>query len=115
MAKTRKCTEGLPAPMVDILRRLGGNLAVARKRRRMRQKDAAELAGCTRQTIARIEAGDPAVSMGAWMNLVWVLQLSGEFIGLCSPERDVLGLGLDAESRARLHRVREKREKELDF
>ena len=41
MAKTRKCTEGLPAPMMDILRRLGGNLAVARKRRRMRQKDAA--------------------------------------------------------------------------
>lgn len=115
MAKTQKCTKGLPAPMAEILRRLGGNLAAARKRRRMRQEDAAKLAGCTRQTIARIESGDPAVSMGAWMNFVWVLRLEKEFAGLCAPERDAAGIWLDVESRTRLQRVRAKEEGRLDF
>lgn len=46
------------------LQRLGLELQMARKRRRLRVADLAEAASCSMGTVRRLEAGDPAVSIG---------------------------------------------------
>ena len=115
MSKTAFTTTGLPSAMADILRRLGDNLTTARRRRRLRQEDVAKRVGCTRQTVARMERGDPSVGMGNWLAYVWILQLENEFADLCNPQRDLKGLWLDKESRANLQRVYSKQDNDLDF
>ncbi len=47
------------------LRELGERLREARLRRRLPMDLVAERAGTTRQTVARIEAGDPGVRIGS--------------------------------------------------
>jgi transcriptional regulator with XRE-family HTH domain len=46
------------------LRKLGLDLQVARKRRRLRLADVAAAASCSIGTVRRLEAGDPGVSIG---------------------------------------------------
>ena len=62
----------------------------------------------TRQTVARIERGDPGVAMGTWATVLFALGLAGRLSQLASPETDRTGLALDAErlpQRVRLPRT----------
>lgn len=115
MSKTFFNSEGLSSSVIKILLDVGGNYAIARKRRRWRQQDVAQRIHCTRQTVAKIERGDPCVAMGVWINYAHVLGLDGTFSQICHPDKDTMGQWLDVESRSHLQRVREKMEKELDF
>ena len=57
----------------------------------------AQRALTTRQTIARIERGDPRAAMGTWATVLFVLGLSNRLADLAAPAADELGLALDAE------------------
>lgn len=46
------------------LKNLGHNLRVARKKRRLRIEDLAAAASCSPDTVRRLEAGNPGVSIG---------------------------------------------------
>lgn len=73
------------------LKGLGENISVARRRRKLTQKNLAEASGVTRATIRRLESGDPGITLGT---LAMVLLALGErdAIGkLVSPERDSIG------------------------
>lgn len=50
----------------------------------------------TRQTVARIERGDPRVAMGTWASVLFALQIAGRLGELASPSGDMTGLALDA-------------------
>ena len=115
MSKTRFFTAGLPVDAQELLIRIGQNYAIARKRRRWRMADIAERIDCTRQTVARMENGDAAVAMGAWLKYAFILDLLDDFSGICDPDNDQKGKWLDRESRAHLQRVREKHDNALDF
>lgn len=115
MAKNKFFTDGLPDEAATILVTMGQNYAMTRKKRRLRMTDIAERIDSTRQTVARMEKGDPSVAMGAWLKYAFVLDLLNGFSEICHPDTDRKGQWLDKESRAHLQRIREKHDRELDF
>lgn len=58
-----------------LLEVMGENLKLARKRRGITSIQAAERAAIDRGTLRKIEAGDPSVSLGAYINVLRVYNL----------------------------------------
>ncbi len=54
---------------------LGQNLLLARKRRKLTQKAICERTGLNYRTVARIEKGDPGVSLGHYVRVLAALSL----------------------------------------
>lgn len=70
------------------IRQLGNRIAVARKRRKLRQSDIASRARLSRSTVQAVERGDHTVSIGAVMKVLWALGLSENFDIVCDPALD---------------------------
>lgn len=70
----RKKTILLPATE-KILRDLGENIRLARKRRRLSLQQVAERADIARSTLGLIEKGSPGVAMSAYLKVLFVLGL----------------------------------------
>ena len=85
----------LPLPARAALVRLGRDIAVARRKRRISTADMASRLFVSRDTVWRLERGDPSVSVGTLATAVFVLQLHDRLASLAAPERDALGLDLD--------------------
>jgi len=62
-----------------ILQKLGENIKLARKRRSFTAVEVAERANIHRDTLSKIENGNPSVSMGAYFNTLRVLGLENDF------------------------------------
>jgi len=58
-----------------LLTAVGKLLSLARKQRKWRQFDLAQRLQTTRQTIARMEQGDAAVSAGIYFSAAWILDV----------------------------------------
>lgn len=69
-----------------ILDRLGENIKLARKRRKLTTIQVAERAGIDRTTLYLIEKGNPGVSMGAYFNVLRVLGLHDDFLKLAADD-----------------------------
>ena len=87
--------QNLPLPAVHALRKLGGDLAVARRKRGISTADMAGRLFVSRDTLWRLERGDPTVSMGTLATAAFVLQLHERLAGLAAPASDDLALSLD--------------------
>ena len=59
---------------------LGQNLLLARKRRKLTKKAICDRTGLNYRTVARIEKGDPGVSMGHYVRVLAVLSLTDDLI-----------------------------------
>ena len=81
----------LPLPVEQAIKRLGGNIAIARKRREIRQEELAKKAGITKVTERRVENGNPTTSIGNYFAVLWALGLEAEIANLAAPERDEEG------------------------
>ncbi len=71
--KTLVTKEGLPPSSRIYLEELGRRLRLLRKRRGYSRDRLAVLAFIGRNTLARMESGDPGVSIGAWAQVIHVL------------------------------------------
>ena len=58
-----------------ILKELGENIKLARKRRRLSAIQVAERAGIARSTLQLIEKGSPGVAMSGYLQVLFVLGL----------------------------------------
>ncbi|MGH7969403.1 MAG: helix-turn-helix domain-containing protein [Limisphaerales bacterium] len=97
----------LPLPVTQALRKLGQDLAVARRKRGISTSDMASRLFVSRDTLWRMESGDPTVSVGTLATAAFVLQLHDRLGSLAAPEKDTLGLALDEQRlRKRIRRVR---------
>lgn len=85
----------LPLPAVQALHKLGRDLALARRKRGISTADMAGRLFISRDTLWRLERGDPTVSMGTLATAAFVLQLHGRLAGLAAPSSDTLALSLD--------------------
>jgi hypothetical protein len=65
----------------------------------------AERGFVSRNTMARVERGDPSVSMGIHATVLFVLGLSDRLTELAAAERDVVGLQLEEERLPRRNRM----------
>lgn len=87
----------LPLPLRRVLKKLGNDIATARKRRRLTMAVVAERAFIGRNTLSRVERGDPGVSMGIYATVLFVLGLGEGLADLADPLGDAVGQSLDAE------------------
>ncbi|MBK5292602.1 MAG: helix-turn-helix transcriptional regulator [Acidobacteriia bacterium] len=85
----------IPLPAAHALRKLGRDLALARRKRGISTADMAARLFVSRDTLWRLERGDPTVSMGTLVTAAFVLQLHDRLANLAAPARDDLALSLD--------------------
>lgn len=70
----KKSTMPLPS-LQRLLAEMGENIHLARLRRKFSATRVAERAGMTRNTLRAIERGDPGVTLGAYINVLFCLGL----------------------------------------
>lgn len=73
----------------SYLEKMGENIKLARKRRKLTSIQVAERADIARSTLYLIEKGDPSVAMGAYFKVLRVLGLQDDFLKLAGD--DVFG------------------------
>lgn len=72
-----------------LLEKMGENIKLARKRRKLTTIQVAERANISRSTLYLIESGNPSVAMGGYFNVLRVLGLQDDFLKLAAD--DTLG------------------------
>ena len=66
----------------SALEKMGENIKIARKRRKLTTVQVAERADISRSTLYLIESGNTGVAMGAYFNVLRVLGLQEDFLKL---------------------------------
>jgi len=70
----------------QILEKVGENIKLARKRRKLTTIQVSERAGIDRKTLYWIEKGDPGVTLGAYFNVLRVLGLQDDFLKIATDD-----------------------------
>ncbi len=73
----------------NILSALGGNIRLARLRRKLSIRSMAERAGIAISTLGNIENGSPSVSLGNYLQVLSVLRLDEDLLLIAG--KDTLG------------------------
>lgn len=71
---------------IKVLERMGENIKLARKRRKLTTVQIAERADIARSTLYLIEKGSPSVSIGAYFNVLRSLRLQDDFLKLAADD-----------------------------
>jgi len=85
----------LPRAARQALVKLGGDIAVARKKRRISTVSMAERAFISRGTLYKLEKGDPSVSMGIYATVLSMLGLVNGLGQVADRRTDTLGLDIE--------------------
>lgn len=92
MSQKNRIQESLPSEAATIIAQLGERIRIARKRRTITMEDMASRMFVTRKTLARLEKGDPGVSLAVFTAALWVLGLEKDLLEIAVPEHDKVGL-----------------------
>ncbi|WP_041611203.1 helix-turn-helix domain-containing protein [Treponema primitia] len=65
---------------------LSENLRLARLRRDLSAAQVSERAGISRTTLYKMETGDPGVAIGAYLRVLYVLNLEGDLLKLAGDD-----------------------------
>ena len=84
----------LPIPVVLALKKLGADLALARRRRRLTQESMAERLRISEATVRRMERGDTGISIGTLAQAFYVLGELDKITQLLDTASDNIGLSL---------------------
>ncbi len=103
-----KNTLRLPFPVTRALRKVGQDISEARRRRRIATELMAQRAGISRGTLAKIEKGDPATSMGNYASVLFVLGMVNRISDLVDSKHDLIGRQIDEENLPKRIRSRKK-------
>lgn len=106
MPKTARALLQLPPATAAAIEKLGADLAVARLRRKESLKTWAKRLGVSIPTLQRLEAGDPAVSIGIVASALWLIQRDGALGTLAAPEHDKGAMEMDVREAIELGRMR---------
>jgi hypothetical protein len=112
MPKSSAHNEWLPPQVLEALKGLGANLALARMRRKEPLRPWAKRLGVSVSTLQRMEAGDPGVGMGVWAAALWLVGRTDALAELADPALDMGALELDLRA-ARERQARRRRAKVL--
>src|SRR6266446_4179841 len=101
----------LPLPVKRALKKLGEDIADARRRRRIPTTLMAKRAMISRATLARLEKGAPQVSLGIYATVLFILGLHKSLADIADVRGDDIGLGLEEDRLPRkIYLPRRKRE-----
>lgn len=99
--------KSIPLPAAHALRKLGRDLALARRKRGISTSDMASRLFVSRDTLWRLERGDPTVALGTLATAAFILKLHDRLANLVAPSSDDLALSLDEHRLPqRIHRPR---------
>jgi transcriptional regulator with XRE-family HTH domain len=97
----------MPLPAERALRKLGRDLALARRKRGISTNDMAARLFVSRDTLWRLERGDPTVALGTLVTATFILNLHDRLANLVAPGSDELALNLDERRLPqRIHRAK---------
>jgi DNA-binding XRE family transcriptional regulator len=114
MSKPAQASEILPAALARALKDLGGNLALARQRRKESQRTWATRLSVSVPTLIRMEKGDPSVGMGVYATALWLMGRHAALPEVAAPAHDLNALEQDIEAvRQRSKRLSRKPEQAL--
>src|SRR5579859_7896776 len=88
-------TGSIPLPAAHALRTLGRDLALARRKRRISTTDMAARLFVSRDTLWRLDKGDPTIAIGTLATAAFILQLDERLAQMAAAPTDRLGLELD--------------------
>jgi DNA-binding XRE family transcriptional regulator len=77
-----------PQAVIKQIQLLAENIVIARKRRHETQAQWAKKLGVSQPTMARIERGDPAVSMASYVMCMWLINQACGLADLIAPQVD---------------------------
>lgn len=87
--------------------KLGRDISLARRRRRIAAEDFAQRIGVSRATLHRLEQGDPGISLNTLSMAMFVLGQLGAIADLADPTKDDVGVMLTRqEAPRRIQRTR---------
>ena len=109
--RTSRSSVALPIPARRALRKLGGDIRDARRRRRIPVAIVAQRASISRTTLLKIEKGDPGVGMGIYATVLFVLGMAERLAELADPKTDAVGLQLEEEHLPQRIRIRARKHK----
>lgn len=89
MPKRPRALIELPPAVRSLLRELGANLSIARKRRKESLRAWAERIGVSEPTLARMEQGDPGVAVGTYATALWMIGRAQAIPELAAPRLDL--------------------------
>jgi transcriptional regulator with XRE-family HTH domain len=92
-----RATHTLPRAARKALAKIGEDIRIARKKRRLSTISMAERAFISRGTLYKIERGDPTVSIGIYATVLSLLGLVERLGEVADRRDDTLGLDLDEE------------------
>lgn len=90
-----QATNTLPRAARQALIKLGEDITVARKKRRISTVSMAERAFISRGTLYKVEKGHPSVSMGIYATVLAILGLIEGLEDVADRSADSLGLDID--------------------
>src|SRR5262245_46525768 len=101
--RVSKASTALPLPVKRALKKLGSDISIARRRRKITTTLMAQRAFIDRRSLVRVERGDPGVSMAIYATVLFVLGMVDRLADFASPVHDTVGQMLADESLT--HRV----------
>lgn len=81
-----------PHAVIQQIALFAQNIVIARKRRKETQAQWAKKLGVSQPTMARIESGDPAVSMATYAMCIWLINPNSALSDLIAPQHDNIAL-----------------------
>jgi len=104
--------DSMPLSAKRALRKLGRDLTLARRKLGIGTHDMASRLFVSRDTLWRLERGDPTVALGTLVTAAFIFQLHDRLANLGAPASDELGLSLDERRLPqRIHRPKPRRAK----
>lgn len=100
--------DSLPRDARDALAKLGGDIAVARLKRRISTVSMAERAFISRNTLYKVEQGDPSVSIAIYATVLSLLGLIDRLGNVAERSEDEIGLDLEEDNLPERIRVKRK-------
>ena len=85
----------LPAPVRRSLRKMGRDIRVARRKRRLTVAMMTERVGVSKATYLKVEKGDPRVGIGIYGTTLMALGLGTPLANIADPAEDDEGLALE--------------------
>lgn len=113
--KNSKSKTALPIPVKRALQKLGRDVSSARRRRKISIKLMAERAFIGRNTVTRIEKGDPGVSIGIYATVLFVLGMADRLADLADAASDPVGQMLEEEQLRKRVRRNESDYQEMSY
>ena len=104
MPQVSLAIETMPSAATAALRKLGADLATARKRRKQSLRAWAARLDVSVPTLMKMEKGDAAVSIGVYATALWIISRHDALATVADPREDVAALENEITLAAQRHR-----------